>query len=56
MIGRPFFSSRLPPGKGIPIHSHPYAEVFYVIMGHIDFVRINGLGAEEWERCGVGIP
>jgi quercetin dioxygenase-like cupin family protein len=28
-----FYEMDLPPGKGIPLHSHPYAEVFYVVMG-----------------------
>jgi mannose-6-phosphate isomerase-like protein (cupin superfamily) len=37
----------LPPGKGIPTHSHPYAEVFYVIIGHTDFLRIDDQGAES---------
>ena len=44
----------LPPGKGIPLHSHPYAEVFYVLTGHTDFVRIDERGQEEWVRCGSG--
>ena len=44
----------LPPGKGIPIHSHPYAEVFYVISGHTDFLRVNEQGQQEWVRCGPG--
>ena len=44
----------LPPGKGIPIHSHPYAEVFYVVSGHTDFLRVNESGEEEWVRCGPG--
>ena len=44
----------LPPGKGIPLHSHPYAEVFYVIAGYTDFLRINANGQEEWVRCGPG--
>src|SRR6201987_5820317 len=44
----------LPPGKGIPIHSHPYAEVFYVVSGHTDFLRIDEDGKEEWVRCGPG--
>jgi quercetin dioxygenase-like cupin family protein len=42
------------PGKGIPIHSHPYAEVFYVITGYTDFLRIDEQGQEEWVRCGPG--
>jgi quercetin dioxygenase-like cupin family protein len=44
----------LPPGRGIPLHSHPYAEVFYVITGHTDFLRIDEHGQEEWVRCGPG--
>lgn len=44
----------LPPGTGIPLHSHPYAEVFYVIAGHTDFLRIDEHGQEEWVRCGPG--
>jgi quercetin dioxygenase-like cupin family protein len=44
----------LAPGTGIPLHSHPYAEVFYVITGHTDFLRINENGQEEWVRCGPG--
>jgi quercetin dioxygenase-like cupin family protein len=48
------YETDLPPGKGIPMHSHPYAEVFYVIMGHTDFLRINEQGREEWVRCGPG--
>jgi quercetin dioxygenase-like cupin family protein len=44
----------LPPGKGIPTHSHPYAEVFYVIAGYTDFLRINEEGQEEWVQCGAG--
>ena len=41
-------------GIGIPVHSHPYAEVFYVITGHVDFRRIDEHGEEEWVRCGPG--
>ena len=44
----------LPPGKGIPLHSHPYAEVFYVVSGHTDFLRVGENGQEEWVRCGAG--
>jgi quercetin dioxygenase-like cupin family protein len=44
----------LPPGKGIPTHSHPYVEVFYVIAGYTDFLRISEEGQEEWVRCGAG--
>ena len=49
-----FYQMDLPPGKGIPLHSHPYAEVFYVVSGHTDFLRVNDNGEEEWVRCGPG--
>ena len=49
-----FYEMDLPPGKGIPLHSHPYAEVFYVVMGHTDFLRVDEQGQEEWVRCGPG--
>jgi quercetin dioxygenase-like cupin family protein len=42
------------PGTGIPLHSHPYAEVFYVISGHTDFLRIDEQGQKKWVRCGPG--
>ena len=48
------YEMELAPGVGIPVHSHPYAEVFYVISGHTDFVRIDEQGQEEWVRCGPG--
>jgi quercetin dioxygenase-like cupin family protein len=44
----------LPPGKGIALHSHPYAELFYVVAGHTDFLRVDQDGQEEWVRCGPG--
>ena len=49
-----FYEMDLPPGKGIPLHSHPYAEIFYVVMGHTDFLRVDEQGQEEWVRCGPG--
>ncbi len=48
------YEMELPPGKGIPIHSHPYAEVFYVISGYTDFLRVDTNGREDWVRCGAG--
>jgi quercetin dioxygenase-like cupin family protein len=44
----------LAPGVGIPVHSHPYAEIFYVISGHTDFLRIDEQGQQKWVRCGPG--
>jgi quercetin dioxygenase-like cupin family protein len=52
--GTSFYEMNLAPGVGIPLHSHPYAEVFYVISGHTDFLRIDEQGEEEWVRCGPG--
>lgn len=52
--GTAVYEMDLAPGIGIPVHSHPYAEVFYVITGHTDFLRIDDQGQEEWVRCGPG--
>ncbi|RZU41642.1 cupin domain-containing protein [Edaphobacter modestus] len=42
------------PENGIPLHSHPYSEVFYVLQGRTDFVTVNDQGEEEWVRCAAG--
>jgi quercetin dioxygenase-like cupin family protein len=52
--GTSVYEMDLAPGVGIPIHSHPYAEVFYVISGHTDFLRIDEQGQTKWIRCGPG--
>jgi quercetin dioxygenase-like cupin family protein len=52
--GTSLYEMDLAPGVGIPVHSHPYAEVFYVISGHTDFLRFDEDGKEEWIRCGPG--
>jgi quercetin dioxygenase-like cupin family protein len=52
--GTSLYEMDLAPGIGIPVHSHPYAEVFYVISGHTDFLRFDEHGKEEWVRCGPG--
>jgi quercetin dioxygenase-like cupin family protein len=52
--GTSVYEMDLAPGTGIPLHSHPYAEVFYVISGHTDFLRMDEQGEEEWVRCGPG--
>jgi quercetin dioxygenase-like cupin family protein len=44
----------LAPGIGIPVHSHPYAEVFYVVSGHTDFLQFDEAGQQQWVRCGAG--
>jgi quercetin dioxygenase-like cupin family protein len=40
------FEMTLKPGDGVPLHSHPYAEVFYVLMGEVDFLRVSDSGTE----------
>jgi quercetin dioxygenase-like cupin family protein len=52
--GTSVYEMDLAPGDGIPVHSHPYAEVFYVVSGHTDFLRFDQDGKEEWVRCGPG--
>jgi quercetin dioxygenase-like cupin family protein len=44
----------LAPGRGIPLHKHPYAEFFCVLEGKVDFQRWNDAGETEWITCGAG--
>jgi quercetin dioxygenase-like cupin family protein len=43
----------LNPGEGVPLHCHPYAEVFYVLSGTVDYLRVTDDG-EEWLACAAG--
>ena len=43
----------LAPGEGVPLHSHPYAEVFYILDGPVDFFRVVNR-KEDWIRCETG--
>lgn len=43
----------LPPGEGVPLHSHSSPEAFYVLAGQPDFFRIVD-GKEDWIRCEPG--
>ena len=40
-------------GEGVPLHSHASPEVFYVLKGQADLLRIVG-GKENWIRCEAG--
>jgi quercetin dioxygenase-like cupin family protein len=44
---------RLAPGDGVPLHSHAYPEVFYILHGVADFFRVVD-GKEDWFRCETG--
>src|ERR1700741_4364934 len=52
--GTTLYEMDLAPGVGIPVHSHPYAEVFHVISGYVDFLRYDDDDIEEWVHCGAG--
>ena len=43
----------LAPGEGVPLHSHPSPEVFYILAGQTDVFRIQD-GKEDWIRCETG--
>jgi len=47
------FEMTLEPGDGVPLHGHPYAEVFYVLAGEIDFLRVDD-GETEWVPAADG--
>lgn len=41
------------PGEGIPVHLHPYAEIFYVLAGEMSFAHYNS-DREEWITARAG--
>jgi quercetin dioxygenase-like cupin family protein len=43
----------LEPGKGVPLHTHAYAEVFYILDGQVDFMRLTKEQL-EWVSCTPG--
>jgi quercetin dioxygenase-like cupin family protein len=47
------FEMTLEPGDGVPLHSHPYAEIFYVLTGEVDFLRVGESG-DEWVPAASG--
>jgi quercetin dioxygenase-like cupin family protein len=47
------FEMTLEPGDGVPLHIHPYAEVFYVLAGEVDFLRASD-GKDEWLPAVLG--
>jgi quercetin dioxygenase-like cupin family protein len=48
------YEMTLAPQVGIPLHEHPYPEVFYVLEGQIDFARMTSEGMQEWIPCDAG--
>jgi quercetin dioxygenase-like cupin family protein len=47
------FEMTLEPGDGVPLHSHPYAEIFYLLAGEVDFLRVSDSG-DEWVPAMIG--
>lgn len=47
------FEMTLEPGDGVPLHTHPYVEIFYVLTGEVDFLRV-GDGGNEWVPAAPG--
>ena len=48
------YEMRLEPGRGIPLHMHPFAEFFYVLEGRLDVMGIDDRGALEWMPVAEG--
>ena len=44
---------RLEPGEGVLLHCHAYSEVFYVLSGVVEFLRVTDDG-QEWVTCSAG--
>ena len=47
------YEMTLLPGKALALHYHPYAEVFYVLDGEVEFGSMKD-GREEWTSCRPG--
>ena len=47
------FEQQLGPGEGVSLHCHAYPEVFYVLAGDVDFLRVDDAG-ESWIVCSGG--
>jgi quercetin dioxygenase-like cupin family protein len=47
------FEQQLGLGEGVPLHCHAYGEVFYVLDGEVDFLRVDDAG-EDWIVCSGG--
>lgn len=47
------YEMTLLPEKALPLHYHPYAEVFYVLHGEVEFGSMKD-GQEEWITCQAG--
>src|ERR1700757_2246086 len=43
----------IPPGGGVPLHSHPEAESFYVLSGVVEAL-VQTTGGLEWQRLAQG--
>jgi quercetin dioxygenase-like cupin family protein len=47
------YEMNLGPGEGVPVHSHPSAESFYVLAGPVEFYHIrDGTGTWVAGECG----
>lgn len=42
------------PGRGIPLHMHPFAEFFYILESRIDIMGVDDQGAVEWTPVAEG--
>jgi quercetin dioxygenase-like cupin family protein len=47
------YEMTLLPGKALALHYHPYAEVFYVLDGEVEFGSMKD-SREEWIPCRAG--
>ena len=48
------YETTLAPGRGLPLHKHPFPEFFYLLEGKLDFCRWSDAGVADWVTCGAG--
>ncbi len=48
------YEMTLEPGKRVPLHEHPYPEIYYVLSGDLDVARLTAECKLEWVSCRAG--
>lgn len=48
------YEMEMAPGAGIPVHTHPFAEFFYVLEGGVEVLGLDGEGGRTALAVGAG--
>lgn len=48
------YEMALAPGRGVPLHMHPFAEFFHVLEGRVDVMGVDAEDTLEWMPVAAG--